>query len=70
MPSGLWHFALSVGVCSLSDNNNNNNYFIIQVLFKPTCHTHKRIDRPMHVCACVCVCVNSMNPNSNSELPT
>ena len=25
MPSGLWHFALSVGVCSLSDNNNNNN---------------------------------------------
>ena len=23
MPSGLWHFALSVGVCSLSDNNNN-----------------------------------------------
>ena len=25
MPSGLWHFALSVGVCSLADNNNNNN---------------------------------------------
>ena len=27
MPSGLWHFALSVGVCSLPDNNNNNNIF-------------------------------------------
>ena len=27
MPSGLWHFALSVGVCSLSDNNNNNNNY-------------------------------------------
>ena len=25
MPSGLWHFALPVGVCSLADNNNNNN---------------------------------------------
>ena len=25
VPSGLWHFALSVGVCSLADNNNNNN---------------------------------------------
>ena len=22
MPSGLWHLALSVGVCSLVDNNN------------------------------------------------
>ena len=27
MPSGLWHFALSVGVCSLVDNNNNKWYF-------------------------------------------
>ena len=26
VPSGLWHFALSVGVCSLVDNNNNNYY--------------------------------------------
>ena len=25
VPSGLWHFALSVGVCSLVDNNTNNN---------------------------------------------
>ena len=25
VPSGLWHFALSVGVCSLVDNNNNND---------------------------------------------
>ena len=25
MPLGLWHFALSVGVCSLVDNDNNNN---------------------------------------------
>ena len=25
MPLGLWHFAQSVGVCSLVDNNNNNN---------------------------------------------
>ena len=25
MPSGLWHFALSVGVCSLVDNSNNNS---------------------------------------------
>ena len=25
VPSGLWHFALSVGVCSLADSNNNNN---------------------------------------------
>ena len=24
VPSGFWHFALSVGVCSLVDNNNNN----------------------------------------------
>ena len=24
VPSGLWHFVLSVGVCSLADNNNNN----------------------------------------------
>ena len=28
MPSGLWHFALSVGVCSLADNNNNNNNMV------------------------------------------
>ena len=26
VPLGLWHFALSVGVCSLADNNNNNDY--------------------------------------------
>ena len=28
MPSGIWHFALSVGVCSLVDNNNNDILFI------------------------------------------
>ena len=31
MPSGLWHFALSVGVCSLADNNNNNNVCVYDV---------------------------------------
>ena len=44
MPSGLWHFALSVRVCSLVDNNNNNNnntracncyYFAIFRIFVP-----------------------------------
>ena len=30
MPLGLWHFALSVGVCSLVDNNNNNKMSLSQ----------------------------------------
>ena len=33
MPSGLCHFALSVGVCSMAVNNNNNNSIFTDFLF-------------------------------------
>ena len=45
MPLGLWHFALSVGVCSLvdddDDNNNNNNDVVLVNVWTFEGHTRQ-----------------------------